>query len=141
MSRMKLEIANLQRSLSLDVKEVRRVVRRVQRQEGQDLALSLVFVDDRRIRELNRRFLGRNTVTDVLAFPGEPVAEVIVNAEKAVSEAQKRGLKPSAELMLYVIHGVLHLLGYDDQSASAVKLMRKREAELLEALGYGRVPV
>jgi len=138
---MKLEIANLQRSLSLDVKEVRRVVRRVQRQEGQDLALSLVFVDDRRIRELNRRFLGRNTVTDVLAFPGEPVAEVIVNAEKAVSEAQKRGLEPSAELMLYVIHGVLHLLGYDDQSASAVKLMRRREAELLEALGYGRVPV
>ncbi|MBM4086285.1 MAG: rRNA maturation RNase YbeY, partial [Planctomycetes bacterium] len=39
------------------------------------------------------------------------------------------------------IHGVLHLLGYDDQSASAVKLMRRREAELLEALGYGRVPV
>jgi probable rRNA maturation factor len=121
-------------------------VRRVLREERRDLALSLAFVDRRRIREVNRRFLGRRGVTDVIAFPaesgvGQPIAEVVICAELAVSEARKRGHAASAELALYVVHGVLHVLGYDDTTRSATARMRKREAEVLTALGYGQVAV
>jgi probable rRNA maturation factor len=90
--------------------------------------------------ELNRRFLRRRGVTDVLAFPYETEGEVlsgeiVVNAEQAVREAAERAHSATDELMLYLVHGLLHLLGYEDQTPAGARRMRRREKAILEAAG------
>jgi len=111
--------------------------------------VSLLFVDDTEISELNARHLGRNGPTDVLAFPmseGEDVkfhpeilGDVVVSAERALDYAKDHGFKVNDELSLYLIHGLLHLLGYDDVDSSAQTKMRHREEELLRKAGQRRL--
>ncbi|MEK7865529.1 MAG: rRNA maturation RNase YbeY [Planctomycetota bacterium] len=120
-------------------------VRGVLRREGCALDVELVFVDSDGIREVNRRFLGRRGVTDVIAFPlaegvappGTPLlGEVVVCVERAISEARRRRLPLDREIVLYAIHGVLHLLGYDDHAAADIRRMRAAESEALRSAGW-----
>jgi probable rRNA maturation factor len=90
---------------------------------------------------LHQRFLGRRKVTDVLAFPYEATSalvsgEIVVNAELAVREAARRPHSAQDEVLLYVVHGLLHLLGYDDHKAADRRRMREREQAVLKAAGY-----
>lgn len=108
--------------------------------------ISLAVVDDTEIARLNARYLGRHAPTDVLAFPysvtddpahDEELGEVIVSAQAAQREAHRRHKTFEEELALYVIHGLLHLLGYDDTSPEKARAMRRREKELLRMLDLG----
>lgn len=113
--------------------------------------VSLVIVDDAHIRKLNRRFLGHNTTTDCLSFDlsdpdateanasGSKIFEIIVNAQMAARQAEHRGHSPQAELALYVTHGLLHQLGFDDATDQAAQKMHQTEDEILQQLGYGPV--
>ncbi len=82
------------------------------------------------MQDLHRRFLGADSTTDVLSFPledpgdGALEGEVVVNAQQAVRVAQSLGCEAQAELLLYVVHGVLHLCGYDDRSEQDAAAMR-----------------
>ena len=99
--------------------------------------LSLVYVDDREIASLNQRYLKHQGPTDVLAFPLDPKeGEVVVSAETALNEAQQRGIEARGELLLYTIHGVLHLLGYDDKTPEEAEQMHAIERRIIEASGY-----
>lgn len=105
------------------------------------LCLSVVVVGDRKMRQLNREFAGVDGTTDVLAFDlsGEEVAggvegEVVVNAAVAAAEAGKRGKRVEDELLLYVVHGVLHLGGYRDGTPAQKKRMRKAERAVTRRL-------
>jgi probable rRNA maturation factor len=126
--------------VGMSPRDLRRVVRAAL--GGTRAAVTLLVTGDRRISDLCARFLGRPRKTDVLAFPDsrQPPAfslgEVAVNVERARREAGRRGIDPSAELALYVVHGVLHLIGYNDLTAADARRMRAREAEVLERLGY-----
>ncbi|MBD3291822.1 MAG: rRNA maturation RNase YbeY [Armatimonadia bacterium] len=96
-------------------------------------AISIAIVDDARIRELNRSYLGRDTTTDVIAFeaedePDRRAGEVIVSAETALRQADEYGHSHQRELCLLVAHGVLHVLGYEDYDEGA----RARMLELGE---------
>jgi probable rRNA maturation factor len=101
--------------------------------------LSLAVVDGREMTRLNRRFTGRTGQTDVLAFPladapspGAPlIGEIVVNASLARREARRRGVRPIHELMLYVVHGALHLAGFDDHRPQDRTAMYSREKEVL----------
>src|SRR6202022_1392951 len=103
--------------------------------------ISLAFVDSPTIHQLNRRYLQHDEPTDVLSFPlGEFGArglagELVVGAEVAQAQAADRGHDVQAELALYVIHGLLHICGYDDKSAGPEKEMRERERHHLRRLG------
>jgi len=103
--------------------------------------ISLVFVDNATIHRLNRRYLKHDEPTDVLTFPmSDPgskklVGELVIGVEVAWAEAANRGHDVQAELALYVIHGLLHLCGYDDRSRSTTKTIREREGYYLQALG------
>jgi len=135
---VKVEINNRQKAVSCPAREVRRVLALALRMAGRDAELSVALVGDEEMTALNERFLGRAEVTDVLAFPysaeGEPlVGEVIANAELAAREAATRGHTAQDELLLYFVHGLLHLLGYDDHTAPERRRMRRREAEVLAA--------
>jgi len=107
--------------------------------------LSIVFVDDAEIGKLNAKYRGRDEPTDVLAFPmsgegdatpqREILGDVVVSAERALSYAKEHGLTVEDELSLYSIHGILHLLGYDDTTGADAGKMGRREKELLSEAG------
>jgi probable rRNA maturation factor len=110
-------------------------------------SVGIAVVGDEQMRGLNRRFTGRRTATDCLSFdlsdgqgPGaERVFEIVVNAERAIREASARGHRPQAELALYITHGLLHQLGFDDLTPVQARRMHRREDEILQGLGYGIV--
>ena len=136
MSRPRIPITNLQKILRLERTSIRDAARRALESVGCEKDVSLVFVEDERIRELNRKFLDHDQETDVIAFPLEDetddlLGEVVVSTETAVREAGRRKKEPLDELLLYVVHGVLHLLGYDDHSPNDRRRMRRAEAALL----------
>jgi probable rRNA maturation factor len=137
---VQVEISNRQKTVRCPVREIRRVLQLALGTEGRDAELSVALVGDHEMADLNARFLGRGEVTDVLAFPysaeGGPLAgEIVVNAELAAREAAGRAHSAPDELLLYIVHGLLHLLGYDDHKAPDRRRMRRREAEVLEAAG------
>ena len=138
---MALDVSSRQNVLECPPAAVRRVAKAALADSGMRADLSVVLVDDAQMAELNERYRGQAGPTDVLAFPyaadGEHVeGEVIVNAERAVAEAASRGHSPEAELMLYVAHGVLHLLGCDDREPAQRRQMRARERAVLAQAGY-----
>ena len=104
-------------------------------------SISIALVDDRTIHAINRRHLSHDWSTDVITFvlsdPGEsPLAgELVVSAEMAAATARALGVDPRAELALYVVHGLLHLCGLDDQSPEDASMMRRREGEILSLEG------
>ncbi len=138
-----IHLANLQRKIRIPSAKVKKLVGLILKGErSAGLTLSFAFVGNRRIRTINRKFLGHDYATDVIAFAlGEPSeaggvhGEVVVSAEFAAKEARRRGIGVQEELLRYVAHGVLHLLGYDDKPASKKKRMwKKQEAYLKKVL-------
>lgn len=110
-----------------------------------DLALSVVFVTDRALARMHARHCDDPTPTDVITFDLSdeiegPLGELYVSAERARSVGRARGVKPRRELLLYVVHGVLHLCGFDDRSRADRVLMREAETRVLRALGYADDP-
>ena len=106
--------------------------------------VSIAIVDDAEIRKVNKQFLNRSSATDCLSFnlsdnDARKSFELVVNAEKAVKEASLRGHSSEAELALYVTHGLLHNLGFDDSTQGQAKKMHDAEDEILQQLGYGSV--
>jgi probable rRNA maturation factor len=140
---MKVSIACPQETVAVDRGRLRETARAVLAGEGVDDAeISLAFVADATIQRLNKRYLDHDEPTDVLSFPlSEPGAkrlagELVIGAEVARSQAQERGHDVQAELALYVIHGLLHLCGYEDGTAKEAAAMRERERHYLRQLGW-----
>ena len=105
--------------------------------EGQ---ISVALVDDPTIHEINRRHLQHDYPTDVISFVLEREeryldGEVVASGDTACSVARDMGWPAQDELLLYVVHGTLHLVGYDDQSESDRNEMRARECHYLAEFG------
>jgi probable rRNA maturation factor len=106
------------------------------------LEVDVVFVRDRVLARLHARHLDDPRPTDVMAFAlgsggAGPEAELYVSVERARIEARRRRAAPDRELALYVVHGCLHMCGFDDDTPRARARMRKAERAVLEELGYG----
>jgi probable rRNA maturation factor len=132
----RVQLADLQRR-RVDRRAVRGVAAHVLRAEGRaDAALSVTLVDDEAMAELHLRYSKVAGPTDVLAFPLDDellLGEVVVSTDTAAREAKERGLTLLRETLLYVAHGTLHLLGYDDHRAADRRRMHARQSELLES--------
>jgi len=131
---------------------LRRVVEETLRAEGVTgpVELGLLVVDDARIQALNHQYLGRDWPTDVIAFGlegGDPgfatppdgvryLGDVVVSYPRAVEQAAEQGYaeRPAWELSCLVVHGVLHLLGYDDQTAAGRDDMMRRMAAIVATI-------
>ncbi len=102
--------------------------------------IGLAFVDNAHIHRLNKQFLDHDEPTDVLTFPYSGAkaktleGEVVIGYEVAAEYAADRGHAVDRELLLYVVHGCLHLCGYDDTTAKAARQMRAKEREYLAKL-------
>lgn len=97
-----------------------------------DASVSLAVLDDPTMHALNRRYLQHDYPTDVLSFvldsgPGRLDGEVLVSADTAAAASRQYAWTVDDELLLYVIHGTLHLVGYDDQTPADRAVMRERE--------------
>ena len=134
-----------------DTEALAALVRMVLAAEAASVAISVALVDDPTIRALHREFQDQDSATDVLSFPlsddGDgpdafdpdaegPGGEVVVSVDTARREAATRGVPFEAELSLYVIHGVLHIIGYDDLEDAPRERMRAAEARHLASAGY-----
>ena len=99
----------------------------------------LVLADDALQRRLNHEFRGRDKSTNVLSFDGAPAAlgDVVLALETIAAEAEAQG-KPLADHVVHlVVHGVLHLLGYDHETQGQARSMERLEIEILAGLGIG----
>lgn len=141
---VKVETANRQ-SRPVNAARLARAVRRVLKTEDAAPAVvSLAIVDDATMHQLNRRYLDHDYPTDVLSFllseeDEEPLeGEIIVSADTAAAAAEQYGWTLDDELLLYVIHGTLHLVGYDDHAPRDRREMRECEQYFLS--GFGLTP-
>jgi len=139
--RIAIVIANRQRKMPLDRGALRAAVRTVLLGEGiEEAEVSLAFVTDAEIAELNWRFLRHEGPTDVITFPLNDTeetpltAEIVISVDTALREAKRRELPVELELTLYAVHAALHLCGYDDRTAPDRRRMRARERKYLRTL-------
>lgn len=151
----KIDIANNQTTLPIDRTAIRRAVRKTLTLESvANASISIAIVDDPTIHQINRDYLKHNFATDVISFllechggveSTDPASlrgigksiegEIVLSADTAIRMAEEVGWRPQEEVTLYIVHGLLHLCGYDDLKKSEVAVMRRREREVLESLG------
>lgn len=131
-------VSSEQNALCINRRRLADLVRFVARNEGTRLAaVDLAVVDERAIAELNRQYLGHAGPTDVISFDLSDAsqrglaAQIVVCADVAARQGPLHGLTATEELMLYVVHGLLHLMGYDDRSVRGAARMRARQDEIL----------
>jgi probable rRNA maturation factor len=112
--------------------------------------LSIVLTDNRRLRKLNRDYLGIDAPTDVLSFPAsEPdpetgtcyLGDILISVPYAAKGAKKAGHPLESELQLLVVHGVLHLLGHEHAKPKEKARMWKAQREILTKLGLGKLEI
>ena len=138
---IRVSIASPQELVPLEYARLKDCARAVLTGEKvKEAKVSLAFVDDVTIAGLNKRFLDHDGPTDVITFPysgrgaKKLEGEVVIGVEVARREAAERGHDVNTELCLYVIHGVLHLCGYDDRSPKDAAAIRRKEREYLRQL-------
>ena len=122
---------------------VRRAARAALEAGGMDSlpagGVCIVLADDSLQRRLNREFRGRDKSTNVLSFDGAPGAlgDVVLALETIAAEAEAQGKTLAAHLAHLVVHGVLHLMGYDHERPGQARRMERLEIEILAGLGIG----
>jgi probable rRNA maturation factor len=104
--------------------------------------VNIVIVDDEAIKKVNTDFLSTPQPTDVISFDLSDDASVknydlMVNAAEAARQARRRGHSTEAELALYITHGLLHNLGFDDADEARSRIMHDMEDKILQQAGFG----
>ena len=144
---MMLEIVNNQRKFKLEWSEFREFAECAINliPETENKSATIAFVSDRKMRELNVNFRGVTSTTDVLSFPftadeydleTNNLGDIIISVEQAERQAQENDLTIENEIKQLILHGVLHLCGYDHETDSGE--MNRRELELRELLEIWR---
>ena len=142
-SDLSVGVSDLQKVLRISTVRLEQLVRRALVSEGISRAeIGVVLVDDVRIAALHKQWLNKSGPTDVLTFNlsdstrDAPLqGDIVVSTETARSCSRRFGSTPRQELIFYVIHGLLHLTGYDDTTPAQSRAMRARERSLMRAIG------
>ena len=155
---IKVEISNNQKAVKLASGTnalVRKACAAVLKSEGFDenALVSVCFVDNAQIKELNSTYRGKDTATDVLSFPTSDTGEydtdpqtgycilgdIVISAERAEQQAEEYGHGLTREFAFLTVHSCLHLLGYDHETdTEEEKKMREKEEHILKSLGETR---
>jgi probable rRNA maturation factor len=139
-----IDVINLQQKVKLQTVAFRKfsqlLAANVPEMKGR--LFSLAFVADYRMRKLNEMFRGKDATTDVISFPHEPdefdpdknnLGDIVISAEQAQKQAAENGLTLEGEIKQLILHGLLHLCGYDHETDDGE--MNSRELELRDKLG------
>lgn len=115
-----------------------------------DADLSIVLTDNARLHELNLNYLGVDAPTDVLSFPASEtdpetgaryLGDILISIPRAQEQADAAGHPLESEVQLLIVHGVLHLLGYDHAEPDEKDRMWKAQNEILNSLGLGNIKI
>ena len=139
-----VEVINRQRKRKVDAKRWREfATRALQSVTADSRVATIVFVSDDSMQKLNRQFRGKNYATDVLSFPAQPevfekdlkasLGEVVISLDRAAAQAKENGLTFTNEMQQLILHGLLHLCGYDHESDHGE--MNRLELKLRKKLG------
>jgi probable rRNA maturation factor len=137
------EVINNQRKIKPDLKIFQTFAETLTQKidEAKGKSFTVAFISDRKMRELNKKFRGKNKTTDVLSFPFETeefeaetnnLGDVVISLETAIRQAKENNLSLETEVKQLILHGLLHLCGYDHETDNGE--MNKRELELRENL-------
>lgn len=138
-----LDLVNLQRKVPIDLKTLRAFIADLTEKvpEAQNKTFSVALIPDKRMRELNKLFRGKDSTTDVLSFPHKPdqfgdhqdfLGDIVISAQQAQLQAAANGLSLDLELKQLILHGLLHLAGHDHETDNGE--MNARELGLREDL-------
>jgi probable rRNA maturation factor len=139
-----VEIVNRQRKLAIDAERWREFTERALKVvPASNVGVTVAFVSDRRMRELNRMWRHKAGTTDVLSFParqdefekaeGTTLGDVVISLEQAERQAREHGLEFDEEVAQLILHGLLHLCGYDHETDEGE--MNRLELRLRRRLG------
>lgn len=137
---MSISVRNLQRAVSVNVltlraEELLQLVLAIRRKESTPLAqlgeVSVLLISDRRMAALHRQFLHQTGPTDVITFDH---GEIFISTETAQRNARRFGNSLRRELQLYLVHGLLHLHGFDDISARDARRIKQTQEKILATL-------
>jgi len=143
---MAILITNRQAIERLDIPSLRRSIRRILKHLDREKdEISVLFVEDPEIRNINRNYLKRDRPTNVMAFPmlegpfrkihPQVLGDVVISIETAARDAKKEGMALEDEILFLLIHGILHLLGYDHEgSAARARRMGQKHREIFDAM-------
>jgi probable rRNA maturation factor len=115
-----------------------------------DSDLSIILTNDARLHELNLNYLGVDAPTDVLSFPASEtdpdsgaryIGDILISIPRAQAQAEAAGHPLEAEVQLLVVHGILHLLGYDHAEPEEKASMWKAQSEILASLGLRHIEI
>lgn len=143
-------IENRQKKVKLDLRRIRRSLREIKKTLGcLQQEISLLFVDDEGIREINRQYLNRDYPTNVISFALQEGAfghlnslllgDIVVSVERALQDAHAGDVSFDDAMDYFLIHGLLHLLGYDHEGPDecrALKMQAKEDEIFLMLKGY-----
>lgn len=148
---MNIYIDNRQDLIDIDERLealIEKVVRECLLIEDEDIdsELSISFVDNKEIRELNRDYRSKDEATDVLSFPIEDdfpmplpiLGDIVISSEKVLEQAEEFNHSEDREISYLIAHSMFHLMGYDHLDEDEKKLMRQREKQALGNLGIDR---
>ena len=144
---MNLQIKNNQNKIKIDRHKIRGMVGKITKiLDCVDKELSLCFVDDEIIKQLNKQYLGKDKATNVLSFSlredeygdvnPQILGDIVISVETAKKDALESGLSIAQEIDFLIIHGLLHLLGYNHENTTKkeANLMRQQEKELFNII-------
>ena len=136
---MDIRVKNLQSKITVSVSKLQSAAQNIVKLLSKDqkpfpAGVSIAFVGSQRMRSINRKFLGHDYVTDVITFDLEDSAEIIICPMVAKQNAKAYNMSISKELLLYVVHGFLHLAGFDDHTPKDIEQMRLKENYILQKL-------
>ena len=149
---MDIQFQNDQEICEIDSKKLKIHVGKIMRELGrQNDEVSILLVNDAKIRKLNRQYRNIDAATDVLSFPqndGEDaefvshmLGDVVISVETAKHQAAEHRFSLEQELVLLLIHGILHLFGYDhERSPKEEKIMKQKTWKLFDLIFPGEVP-
>ena len=143
---MEISLSNRQKRVAIDPAKLRRAAKKILSVLGcKDAEISIVIVDDTEITRLNRRYFRREGPTNVISFPlqeGKPgdvktplLGDVVISADTAARHARAAGIRTGDEILFLLVHGVLHLVGYDHEGPTAERReMEAKEREIFREL-------
>jgi probable rRNA maturation factor len=144
---MEILIKNQQKIIKLNQRKIKEIIRRILQylKVDKEIEISVLFTDDKFIRTLNNKYRGIDKPTDVLSFSLQEGAikspevesdkllgDIIISVETAQKQADNLNHSMEKELTVLLIHGLLHLTGYDHEEDKDYKIMREKESEILK---------
>ncbi|OGP87615.1 MAG: rRNA maturation RNase YbeY [Deltaproteobacteria bacterium RBG_19FT_COMBO_43_11] len=149
---MNLQIQNNQNKIKINRRKIRGTIGKITKMlDCADKELSLCFIDDEKIKQLNKQYLGKNKATNVLSFSlredeygnvnPHVLGDIVISVETAERDALESGLTIAQEIDFLLIHGLLHLLGYNHENATKKEknIMQMKEKELFNIVNGGYV--